>query len=86
MKTYKELFEETYGDDSFNDDFLIDAISAEAVHQKSLVAYRDKLDNIIGAVEEFKLDMKINPLSADYDSLESILNFICDNTKLFFNH
>lgn len=85
MKTYKELFEDCYGEGSFNDDFLIDAKSAESIHQKSLVAYRDKLDEIIEAVEMFKLDIKTNPLTVDSESLECILNFVCDNTKTFFN-
>lgn len=85
MKPYKELLEDKYGQDSFNDEFLIDAASAESIHQKSLVSYRDRLDDIISAVEEFKLDAKINPLSVDYELLETILNFICDNTKTIFN-
>lgn len=84
MKTYKELFEDSYGDDSFNDDFLIDAISAESIHQKSLVSYRDKLDEIIDVVQMFKQDMGINPLSADYDSLNSIMDFVIDNTSTLF--
>lgn len=33
-KTYKQAFEESYGEGSFNDDFLITATSAEVVYNK----------------------------------------------------
>jgi len=33
-KTFKEAFEESYGEGSFNDDFLVTATSAEGVHNK----------------------------------------------------
>lgn len=49
MQTFKELFEKSYGDESFNDEFLIDAKSAAGLHEswefKFLKKLKEMADN-----------------------------------------
>lgn len=60
MKTYKEIFEKCYGEDSFNEDFLISAISANGVHQSWILKLKKEIqlikdpdiNNIISLIED----------------------------------
>jgi hypothetical protein len=44
MRTFKELFEKSYGEDSFNEDFLIDAISANGIHESWKAKVIDEIE------------------------------------------
>lgn len=52
MKTFKQLFEETYGEGSFNDDFVIPATSIPGLLEK----YTDECIDTIKAQENPTLE------------------------------
>jgi hypothetical protein len=78
MKTFKELFESSYGEDSFNDEFLIDAISANGIHEswefKLIKKLKEMADNN-GYIKVDVIDQIINKGESIYQTKHESLGY-----------
>lgn len=88
MKTFKDLFENAYGEDSFNDEFLIDAKSAAGIHESWEFKFLKKLKEMAddnGYIHTNVISQIINQFDKIYQVKHETLGYWYDITEEEYN-